>query len=131
MSAPRQLSLIRRLSQAGTLLDTWLHGVRMGSDSFGNVYYRSKNTPLGKREKRWVIYADEPEASTVPPEWHGWLHHMSLEPLPEGSPLHQSWQKPHEPNMTGTDAAYFPPGHHLKGSQRAPATGDYEAWKPE
>ena len=35
------------------------------------------------------------------------------------------------PNLTGTKAAYRPPGHILKGGQRDKATGDYEAWTPE
>ncbi len=131
MSQPRRLSLIRRLSQAGTLLDTWLRGVKVGADQFGNVYYRSKRTPSAARERRWVVYAGEPEASMVPPEWHGWLHGTAEAPLPENSAFHQSWQKPHQPNLTGTEAAYFPPGHRFSGGRRAPATGDYEAWKPE
>ena len=39
--------------------------------------------------------------------------------------------KEHRPNMTGTEAAYLPPGHTLAGGQRAATTSDYEAWKPE
>jgi NADH:ubiquinone oxidoreductase subunit len=39
--------------------------------------------------------------------------------------------KEHRPNLTGTPLAYRPPGHTLKGGHRAPASGDYEAWKPE
>ena len=31
----------------------------------------------------------------------------------------------------GTPLAYVPPGHERRGGKRAPATGDYEAWKPE
>jgi NADH:ubiquinone oxidoreductase subunit len=42
----------------------------------------------------------------------------------------RAWQKPHEPNLTGTDLAYRPPGHVLKGGARAPASGDYEPWVP-
>ncbi len=125
------MSLVRRFSQIGTLFDSWLYGSKVGVDPFGNVYYRSRQTPKGKREKRWVIYAAEPEASTVPPDWHGWLHHIQSAPLPPDSPFHQSWQQPHQPNQTGTEAAYFPPGHDVKGGRRASATGDYQAWKPE
>ncbi|MGB4100972.1 MAG: NADH:ubiquinone oxidoreductase subunit NDUFA12 [Alphaproteobacteria bacterium] len=131
MVQSRQMSLVRRISQIGTLLDSWLYGARVGGDEFGNVYYRSRTTPKGKREKRWVIYAGEPEASTVPPDWHGWLHHIQPEPLSSDSPFRQKWQLPPQPNMTGTESAYFPPGHDSKGGHRAPATGDYQAWKPE
>ncbi len=124
-------SLIRRLSQFGTLLQTMFYGVAQGEDSFGNRYYRSRSTPKGVREKRWVVYAGEPEASKVPPEWHIWLHHTAEAPLPGTSPFHQPWQKPYQPNMTGTDQAYRPPGHVLSGGQRKKATGDYQAWRPE
>lgn len=121
-------SLVRRLSEFGTRLQTWLSGVEVGKDQFGNRYYRERKTPPGVRERRWVIYAGEPEASAVPPEWHIWLHHTADAPIPEQSPLHKSWQRPYQPNQTGTNAAYFPPGHD--GGKRAKATGDYEAWTP-
>lgn len=129
MPQAQKISLVRRLSQAGTLLHTWLRGEKVGSDDFGNTYYRSKKA--GGRERRWVIYANEPEASTVPPEWHGWLHHTLPAPLPADSPFRKAWQKPHEANLTGTDDAYFPPWHVLKGGQRAKSTSDYQAWQPE
>jgi NADH:ubiquinone oxidoreductase subunit len=105
-------------------------GVAEGRDEFGNRYYRSRRVAKGMREKRWVIYAGEPEASKVPPEWHIWLHHTAAAPLPEDSAHRQPWQKPHVPNLTGTKEAYLPPGHTLEGGQRPKATGDYEAWRP-
>jgi NADH:ubiquinone oxidoreductase subunit len=122
-------SLIRRLSQFGTMMQTWFCGVAVGRDQFGNRYYHSRKTPQGVREKRWVVYAGEPEASKVPPEWHIWLHHTTNAPLPEES--RKVWQKPYQPNMTGTSEAYLPPGHTLEGGKRAKATGDYQAWRPE
>ena len=124
-------SFIRRLSQFGTILQTCLSGVEVGRDAEGNRYYHERRTPKGVRQKRWVMFAGEPEASKIPPEWHIWLHHTANAPLPEGSSFHKPWQKPHIPNLTGTKAAYVPPGHVLAGGKRAKATGDYEAWKPE
>lgn len=124
-------SLIRRLSQLTTRLQSAFCGVEAGRDEFGNRYYRSRSTPKGEREKRWVIYAGEPEASKVPPDWHIWLHHTSREPLSPKDEFHRPWQKPHQQNLTGTDQAYFPPGHVLEGGKRAKATGDYQAWQPE
>jgi NADH:ubiquinone oxidoreductase subunit len=124
-------SLIRRLSQLGTMIETRLYGIEVGHDDFGNRYYRARRAPKGVREKRWVIYAGEPEASKVPPEWHIWLHHTANAPISDASPLHRPWQKPYQPNMTGTSEAYLPPGHALEGGKRAAATGDYEAWQPE
>ena len=124
-------SLVRRLSQLGTLWQTWVHGNEIGRDAFGNRYYRERAKTKGVRERRWVIYAGEPEASKVPPEWHIWLHHIADAPIAADSPLRQSWQKPYQPNMTGTLAAWLPPGHTLAAGHRPKATGDYEAWKPQ
>jgi NADH:ubiquinone oxidoreductase subunit len=89
----------------GTQIFTARHGVKVGEDGEGNVFYQSKD---GAR--RWVIYNGESEASRVSPEWHGWLHH--------------TW------DTAPTEAlAYAPPG-----SIRRPepvARSDYEAWQPE
>ncbi len=104
-------------------------GEKVGEDSLGNSYYRAKPRKGYKRERRWVIYDGVPEASKVPPEWHGWLHHQSNE-IPSEEGFRRPWQQPHQPNMTGTTAAYRPPGHILKGGKRDSATGDYEAWSP-
>jgi len=112
----------------GTRLFTLLKGRRVGIDDAGNVYYEERRPRTGYRTRRWVDYAGPVEASAVPPEWHAWLHYTTDEPLPEGPK--RPWQKPHQPNHTGTPAGYRPPGHDYQGGQRAPATGDYEAWTP-
>jgi NADH:ubiquinone oxidoreductase subunit len=126
----QQFSWIRRLSQLGTWMTTWFDGVYVGADDLGNRYYRGRKTPKGQREKRWVMYKSEPEASLVPPEWHIWLHHTAHEPLPGTSAFHKKWQKAHMPNPTGSIYAYRPPGHVLEGGKRAKATGDYKPWQP-
>ncbi|MBL6958868.1 MAG: NADH:ubiquinone oxidoreductase subunit NDUFA12 [Rhodospirillales bacterium] len=115
----------------GTRFMTWLKGELVGTDEFGNRYYRSKGKRLQGRERRWVIYRGRAEASTVPPEWHVWLHHTTDRPLTEEAAQAKAWQKAHAPNMTGTDDAYRPSGHDYKGGKRAQATGDYEAWTPD
>ena len=112
----------------GTWLFTVLKGRRIGADAYGNVYYQERRARRGYRLRRWVAYAGPPEASLVPPEWHAWLHYTTDEPLVERA--RQSWEKPHEPNPTGTTASYRPPGHDYRGGARARATGDYEAWTP-
>lgn len=108
---------------------TWRRGTLVGTDAFGNRYYKG---PPGKwgREERWVVYANEDEASLVPPEWHGWLHHRFADPPTVKPPVNPPWQKPYTPNATGTEAAYRPPGHTLEGARRARAAGDYQAWTP-
>jgi len=114
----------------GTKLFTLAFGERIGSDSVGNRYYRERRRPTSRRERRWVLFRGRAEASTVPPQWHAWLHHTS-DATPDDSEIaRRSWQKNHLPNQTGTAAAYRPPGHVLKGGKRAPATGDYEPWEP-
>lgn len=120
----------------GTRLYTWLRGEAVGRDQFGNRYYRNRSrrglhAESVRRERRWVVYNGAVEASRVPPEWHAWLHHTVAEPPKPGDFPTRPWMKEHRPNLTGTPLAYRPPGHTLKGGHRAPATGDYEAWKPE
>ncbi len=112
----------------GTRIHTWLSGRYVGRDGIGNVYYEDKRARTGLHRRRWVAYAGVPEASTVPPEWHAWLHYTTDAPLPEDT--RRPWQKPHLPNATGTVASYRPPGHDYQGGQRAAATGDYESWTP-
>ena len=119
----------------GTRLFTWWYGALVGRDAFGNRYFTEKNAPplvpgggMESRPRRWVLYAGRPEASKVPPEWHGWLHHIVATP-PADTPR-RPWQKPYLPNLTGTTLAYRPPGSVLRGGHRPPATGDYEAWTP-
>ncbi len=112
----------------GTRLFTWWRGAHVGDDDTGNRYFRDKKRTGTGRERRWVVYAGEAEASAVPAEWHAWLHHTTAE-VPDGR-AKQAWQKEHRPNMTGTAQAYRPPGHVLEGGKRQPATADYEPWRP-
>lgn len=109
---------------------TFLHGEKVGSDAAGNRYYRGKPRRGSKAERRWVLYNGPQDASLVPPEWHGWLHHQSNLVPTENNTQRHHWQKPHQPNPTGTAQAIFPPGHAHGGDQRAKATGDYQPWTP-
>ncbi len=111
----------------GTRLFTWLRGRVVGTDGDGNTYYTEKPR-TGLRARRWVIYKGAVEASAVPAEWYSWLHYTSDQPLPTQG--RRPWQKPHEPNFTGTAASYRPVGHDYKGGQRPQASSDYESWTP-
>ena len=113
-----------------THIHTSLFGRFVAADNFGNRYYQSRRAPGGRRRRRWVLYKGEAEASKAPPEWHAWLHYTIDEPPLEGGVPDKDWQKPHQPNLTGTDEAYRPPGHLLAGGRRDKATGDYEPWQP-
>jgi NADH:ubiquinone oxidoreductase subunit len=113
-----------------TRVTTWLQGERVGTDGFGNRYYQERTVPTGRRRRRWVVYKQDDDASRVPPSWHAWLHYTTND-IPKASDTKTAaWQKDHQPNLTGTAAAYRPPGHTLEGGKRAPATGDYEPWRP-
>jgi NADH:ubiquinone oxidoreductase subunit len=116
-----------------TQIWTSLYGEYVGADEFGNSYYRTKGgkiDPVMGLERRWVIYNGYAEASTVPPSWHGWLHHTVDVPPTQETVAPRSWWKPHRPNMTGTPAAYRPSGSTLAQARRPKATGDYKAWNP-
>ncbi len=113
-----------------TRLHTFFHGELVGKDQFGNRYYTERRAPKEGRQKRWVLYKGKAEPSKVPAEWHGWLHYTLDAPPGERLIRHYGWEKPHLPNLSGTENAYVPPGHLLKGGERDATTSDYEAWKP-
>ena len=101
---------------------SWWKGQLVGYDEFGNHYYQD-NPPNqeGLKCRRWVVYKGEEDASRVPAEWHGWLHHRT-DKLPT---LNQpyDWIKPHLPNLTGTRLAHrAQPSVELKKN--------YKPWKP-
>lgn len=124
-------NLLGALSPVHIHFVTLVTGARLvGRDETGNKYYRAKPRKGYKNERRWVIYNGVAEASKIPPEWHGWIHHQTND-TPQAHSFRRTWQKPHVQNLTGTTQAYRPPGHILSGGQRDKATGDYEAWKPE
>ena len=109
----------------GTLLATLFTGQPVGEDKFGNRYYESK------KGRRWVIYNGTVEASRIPPDWHGWLHKTFKDP-PTTAPFPaKGWEREHQPNLSGTPGAYHPQGSLTGDGERAAATGDYQAWKPE
>jgi len=104
---------------------TWLKGQFVGNDEFGNRYYTDK------KGRRWVIYNGPAEASAIPPGWHGWMHHRVDVPPADEHYQPRNWQKPHQPNLTGTAGAYRPEGSLLNAGERPKVTGDYDAWSPE
>ena len=109
----------------GTRFFTWRKGIKVGEDASGNVYYRNSDA-----SKRWVIYKGLAEPTTVPPEWHGWLHHTWDEPPSETPLQHKPWEIPHQENLTGTALAYAPAGSIRLGRQPVERR-DYDAWSPE
>ncbi|TCH97899.1 NADH:ubiquinone oxidoreductase subunit NDUFA12 [Roseococcus sp. SYP-B2431] len=110
------------------LLATKLTARKVGRDAVGNTYYESRRPdPVYGRTRRTVSLAQGSDSSIVPPEWHAWLHHTTDAPL--DGPKYP-WQKPHQPNLSGTPMAWRPKGHDYAGGQRRVTGGDYEAWTP-
>ncbi len=103
-----------------TFIYTFFTGRFAGKDQFGNKYY------FNSKGKRWVIYKNKVESSTIPAEWHMWIHFLKDEkPLDSSNKF--KWQKKHEENLTGTAKAYKPDG--LLSSDDKKSMKKYEIWK--
>ena len=79
----------------GTFLKTLFFGKYVGKDEFGNKYYKNE------QDERWVIYADNIEASKITSEWFLWMHH-TIDKIPDYSEKKYNWQKKHSENKTGS-----------------------------
>ncbi len=117
----------------GTSFTLWRKGAKLiGKDEQGNRYFEETKAsgPAG-RIRRWVIYHGIADASRVPPDWHGWLHHTFEEPPTETTLKKHDWERDHLPNMTGTPLAYHPQGSLELGGKGGEIATDYEAWSPD
>ena len=101
----------------GTFLKTLFFGKYVGSDEFGNKYYKSK------KNERWVIYANNIEATKISSEWYLWIHH-TIDKIPDKKDIKFSWQKKHQENQTGTTNSYKPTKIRKNDSVKK-----YETWK--
>ena len=101
----------------GTRLKTTFFGRFVGKDSFGNKYYENK------AGKRWVIYKDEIDASKIPNEWFSWMHYTQNKIENIHNLKKYNWQKPHQPNQTGTENSYHPNKNNEKNKKK------YKSWK--
>ena len=63
-----------------TLISVKLSSNEVGRDAFGNRYYEERRARPGKPPRRYVRYNGMTEASKVPADWHGWLHHTEATP---------------------------------------------------
>ena len=111
-----------------TLVTLKLTAKEIGTDQFGNRYYEERRARAGKPPRRYVRYNGIVEASKVPAEWHGWLHHtVAVAPSIE-KPSRKVWEKTHRENRTGSAFAYHPLGEN----RTKPVNyKDYEAWLPD
>lgn len=115
----RTLFIWWRDATAGTWLTTWLTGIAVGRDAFGNRYFRNKSDT-----RRWVVYRGTVDASRVPSAWHGWLHRLCDLPPADSRGLG------YQPNLSGTEGAYCPPGS-LRRCPAGAVNRSYEPWRPE
>ena len=100
-----------------TRLKTIFFGNLTGNDVFRNKYYEDK------KGKRWVIYSDVIDASKIPVEWYSWIHFTPNKLEKKHNIDKYNWQKPHQPNLTGTDKAYFP------NKNKNAVKKKYKSWK--
>lgn len=101
-----------------------LKAQKVGTDVFGNTYHHMSK---GQQNRRFVIFKKGEEASSVPPLWHAWLHHVT-DTVPKDIQDYP-WQKPFLPNLTGTPLAYHPKPSYFKADGNL-IKPDYEAWAP-
>lgn len=121
------------LSELGTRLYTFIFGKYVGTDEFGNRYYKGsakegKHIGNSNKERRWVIYRNRKEPSTVPGGWHGWLHYI-IDDIPTDLKSHK-WQKHHIQSLTGTNLAYVPSDHAADHAESRKQEKSYSSWKP-
>ena len=102
----------------GTKIYTIFFGKLVGTDIYGNKYYENK-----KKNKRWVIYNGEIDASKIPNEWYSWIHFIKNKIELTNTIKKYSWQKPHMPNLTGTSRAYHPNKNNDQIKKK------YKSWK--
>ena len=101
----------------GTRIYTLVSGKLIGTDSEGNKYFENKSG------KRWVIYNGEIDASKIPNEWYSWIHFTNNKIEKIHKLKKHSWQKPHQPNLTGTDKSYHPNSNKNENKKK------YNSWK--
>ena len=101
MINPKQIFTWWHKQTFGTLLKTLFFLKFVGTDSYGNKYYKSK------KNERWVVYQNNIEASKITSEWFLWMHHTVNE-IPTADKKKYLWQKKHLENQTGSKNSYKP-----------------------
>jgi NADH dehydrogenase (ubiquinone) 1 alpha subcomplex subunit 12 len=110
-------------------------GILKGEDVAGNKYFENMSMPSGMH--RWVVYANKHklkglDPTTVPAEWHGWLHFVT-----DQVPTEQAFSYPiyaqeaiGSPNPTGNmEKRYLPKGAWVNGPRRR-HWQKFTAWSP-
>ena len=101
----------------GTFLKTLFFGKYVGSDGYGNKYYKNQ------KNERWVIYAKNIEATKITSDWYLWIHHTT-DKIPDINETKHLWQKKHLENQTGTSNSFKPVKIRKNAIKKK-----YETWK--
>ena len=102
----------------GTFLKVLFYGTYVGKDESGNKYYESKEN------ERWVVYANNIEATKITSDWYLWMHH-TVDKIPKENVKNKYlWQKKHLENQTGSRNSYKPTKIKKNDIQKK-----YETWK--
>ena len=76
-----------------------------------------------KKEKGGLYILVEIDASKIPVEWYSWMH-FTPNKIEKNHDLKKfEWQKPHQPNLTGTEKAYYP------NKNKNAIKKKYKSWK--
>ena len=103
----------------------------IGKDQFGNKYYEQKPRKEVGALKRIVKYNGLPEASKVPPGWHGWLHHNNNNIPNNQTNQEYHWQRQHLPNLSGTVHLKLPTKYIDNSKNDTNNETQYNAWAPK
>jgi NADH:ubiquinone oxidoreductase subunit len=108
------LRVLTRLGPWGALktlykMRTMKVGALIGTDFRGNQYFENREE-YAHGQHRWVVYAGdktfyEVDSSTVPPEWHAWLHHVTEAP-PTAATLGSTAATPPQAIASGSSNPY-------------------------
>lgn len=102
----------------------------VGTDRNGNRYFEKLETESNR--DRWVVFADTTkngqDPSSVPPEWHGWLHHIT-----DANEANSTFERPIYEAAAPASRTNTPLRHTPKGSWFAPQKRNwvkYQVWDP-
>ena len=105
----------------GTKIYTKFFGNFVGTDEYGNNYFKSSNGT-----KRWVNYNGVCDASNISPAWHSWIH-KTTDKVP-------SFEKDNL-SMSKSDDTYTEINkngkYHPNNFKNHSIFNDYESWKPK
>ncbi len=105
----------------GTLIYTKFFGNFVGTDEFGNNYFKSSDGT-----KRWVNYKGVCDASRISPDWHSWIHKTTNKvPSLEKDDLSKNNS---DNNYTKIDTSLK---YHPNNSKNNSIYNHYESWKPK